>query len=85
MSEATAMLQSWVSRLREVHISEVNSQSKHDALSFESPLAFRKVAHLIPENVPVIVESRVAEDEVEDEIQNVSKALTCEKLAVAGD
>src|SRR5262249_5202898 len=85
MSEATAMLQSWASRLREVHISEVNSQSKHDALSFESVLAFRKVAHLIPENVPVIVESRVAEDEVEDEIQNVSKALTCEKLAVAGD
>lgn len=85
MSEATAILQSCGSRLRQIHISEVNSQSKHDALSFESVLAFRKVSHLIPESVPVIVESRVTEEEVEDEIQNVSKALTYERLAVAGD
>jgi len=85
MSEATAILQCFQSKLRQVHISEVNSQSKHDALSFESVLAFRKVAHLIPEEVPTIVESRVAEDEVEEEIRNVEKALLCEKLAIAGD
>jgi hypothetical protein len=85
MSEATAILQFCRARLREVHISEVNSQSKHDALSFESGLAFRKLAHLIPETVPVIVESRVTEDEFQDEIQNVSKALNSESLAVAGD
>jgi hypothetical protein len=85
MSEATAILQSCKRRLRQVHISEVNSQSKHDALSFESVLAFRRVAHLIPETVPVIAESRVAEDEVEDEIRSIRKALTWEKLAAAGD
>ena len=85
MSEATAILQFCRRRLRQIHISEVNSQSKHDALSFESVLAFRKVSHLIPESVPVIVESRVTDEEVEDEIQNVSKALTYERLAVAGD
>jgi hypothetical protein len=85
MSEATAILQFCKRQLRQIHISEVNSQSKHDALSFESVLAFRKVAHLIPESVPVIVESRVVEEEVEDEIQNVANALTYEKLAVAGD
>lgn len=85
MSEATAILQFCERRLRQVHISEVNSQSRHDALSFESVLAFRKVAHLIPESVPAIVESRVVEEEVEDEIQNVAKALTYEKLAFAGD
>jgi hypothetical protein len=85
MSEATAILQCFQSRLRQIHISEVNSQSKHDALSFESVLAFRKVAHLIPEGVPAIVESRVAENEVEEEIRSVEKALLCEKLALAGD
>jgi hypothetical protein len=85
MSEATAILQTCKKRLRQIHISEVNSQSKHDALSFESVLAFRKVAHLIPESIPVIVESRVTEEDVEDEIQNVSKALICERVALAGD
>jgi len=85
MSEATAILQFCKRRLRQIHISEVNSQSKHDALSFESVLAFRKVARLIPESVPAIVESRVVEEEVEDEIQNVANALTYSKLALAGD
>jgi len=85
MSEATAILQFSEKRLRQIHISEVNSQSRHDALSFESVLAFRKVSHLIPEDVPVIVESRVTEAEVADEIQNVSRALTYERPAVASD
>ena len=85
MSEATAILQFCRGRLGQIHISEVNSQSKHDALSFESVLAFRKVSHLIPEGVAVIVESRVTAEEVEEEIQDVSKALTYERLAVAGD
>jgi len=84
MSEAAAILQCFKDRIRQLHISEVNSQSKHDALTFESVLAFRKVAHLIPEHVPVIVESRVGQDDIEDEIQNVDKALTFQ-LAIAGD
>ncbi len=84
MSEAAAILQYCKGRLRQLHISEVNSQSKHDPLSFESVLAFRRVAHLVPESVPVIIESRVGEDEVEEEIENVRKALSFQ-LAIAGD
>jgi hypothetical protein len=84
MSEAAAILQFCKGRLRQLHISEVNSQSKHDPLSFESVLAFRRVAHLIPESVPVIVESSVGEDKVEEEIQNVRQALSFQ-LAIAGD
>ena len=86
MSEAAAILHICRGRIRQVHMSEVNSQSKHDPLSFESILAFRKVAHLIPEDVPVIVESRVARDGVLDEIHSAQKALSIEKvLALAGD
>ncbi len=86
MSEAAAILKCFKGRLRQLHISEVNSQSKHDPLSFESILAFQKVAHLIPESIPVIVESRVSQDEVDEEIQNVRKALRFENvLALAGD
>jgi hypothetical protein len=85
MSEAAAILQFCNGRLRQLHISEVNSQSKHDPLSFESILAFRRVAHLIPETVPVIVESRVVKDKVDEEIQNVRKALSFENvLALVG-
>ena len=86
MSEAAAILQFCKGRLRQIHISEVDSQSKHDPLSFESILAFRKVAHLIPETVPVIVESRVAKEEIDEEIHNARKALVFENaLALAGD
>jgi len=53
MSEAAAILQRYAARVKQLHVSEVNSQSKHDPLSFESVLAFQKVSHLVPENVPV--------------------------------
>jgi hypothetical protein len=67
-------------------VSEVNSQSKHDPLSFESILAFRRVSHLVPENVPVILESRVDQDGIDAEIQNARKALSVEDvLALTGD
>jgi len=43
-------------------------------LSFESILAFRRVSHLVLENAPVILESRVQEDGIDDEIENACKA-----------
>jgi hypothetical protein len=86
MSEAVAILQRHSTRLRQLHLSEVNSQSKHDPLSFESILAFRRVAHLVPETVPVILESRVDQDGIDEEIENARKALSGEGvLALAGD
>jgi hypothetical protein len=86
MSEAAAILQRYGTRLRQLHVSEVNSQSKHDPLSFESILAFRRVSHLVPENVPVILESRVDQDGIDDEIENARKGLSVEDvLALTGD
>jgi hypothetical protein len=34
----------------QIHVSEVNTQSKHDPLSLESILAFQKVFYLLPPN-----------------------------------
>ncbi len=86
MSEASVMLQRYRERIRQIHISEVNSQSRHDPLSFESILAFQKVAHLIDEKIPIIVESRVHKDGISTEIENAEKALTPENvLAATGD
>ena len=86
MSEASSILHHFRSRIRQLHVSEVNSKSQHDRLSVESILAFQKVSHLVPVNVPVILESRVEESAIDEEIQNALDALSTERLlASAGD
>lgn len=75
MTEAYIMLKRFSPRLRQVHISEVNSRNKHDRLSFVSTRGFREVTHLIPQSTPVIIESVVAEDQIGDEIRRVQEAL----------
>ena len=86
MSEASAILQNLAERLHQLHVSEVNTQSRHDALSFESVLAFRKVSHLIPSDVPIILESRIEESEINQEMQNALDALSMKNnFAFVGD
>jgi hypothetical protein len=75
MIEAYKMLKKFGPRLRQVHVSEVNSQNKHDHLSFVSILDFQEVAHLIPPEIPIIIESMVSGDQIAAEISRVRKAL----------
>ncbi len=75
MTEAYLMLKRFSSRLRQVHISEVNTQNKHDRLSFVSILGFQEVTHLIPPSTPVIIESVVPQDQIGAEICRVQKSL----------
>jgi len=75
MTEAYRMLKHFSSRLRQVHISEVNTQNKHDRLSFVSILGFQEVTHLIPPSTPVIIESVVSQDQIGAEICRVRRAL----------
>jgi hypothetical protein len=86
MSEAAEILLRFKDRLKQLHVSEVNSQSKHDPLTLEALLAFQRVSRLIPADVPIILESRVAESQIETEIKNALSALaTQDLLALAGD
>jgi sugar phosphate isomerase/epimerase len=86
MSEASAILQRFSRRIQQIHVSEVNTQSKHDALSLESILAFQRVSHLVPADAPIILESRVQESEINEEIRDALAALDpATQLAVAGD
>lgn len=86
MAEAGSVLRRFRDRLRLVHISEVNSQSKHDPLSLSAVLAFRRVSHLIPHNVSVIIESRVTEDQIAREVETVAELLPADdRVAMAGD
>jgi hypothetical protein len=78
MTEAYRILKSFAARLCQVHVSEVNSASQHDRLSYSATLAFGQVARLIPERIPLIIESRVTKKEIDLEIESVRRALPVE-------
>jgi hypothetical protein len=75
MTEAFLILRRFRSRLKQLHISEVNSDSRHGEITLEAFMAFRKVAELIPEDVPVIVESRVPKPDIDREVRLVREIL----------
>jgi len=73
-------------KLKQLHVSEVNTQSKHDPLSLESMLAFHRVSHLVPPEIPIILESRVGEENMNEEVERAIEALNTDAiLALAGD
>lgn len=75
MTEAWMILREFGPKLQQVHVSEVNTRSKHDVLSFASIRAFQDVAYLIPADVPLILETPVGEEGIEAEIKKVLEAL----------
>lgn len=75
MTEAYKMLREYGRRLRQVHVSEVNTSSRHDVLSYASILAFQDVADLVPPEVPLILETPVQQQEIESEIERAREAL----------
>jgi hypothetical protein len=75
MTEAYKLLKCFRSRIKQVHISEVNTASQHDPISFAARLAFQEVASLVPPEVPIIIESRVSEPEIGREILRAAEAL----------
>jgi hypothetical protein len=75
MTEAYLLLTQFQSRLRQVHVSEVNTHSKHDVLSYASILGFREVAHLIPIDIPLILETPVNPEDLKAEMDRALEAL----------
>ncbi len=57
MGVAADMLWSFTNRLAQVHVSDVNSRSRHERLNLAASLAFKKIAASIPASVPLILES----------------------------
>ena len=75
MTEAFLILSTFAERLVQVHVSEVNSESQHDPISYGAKLAFQQVSELIPQNVPIIVESRVPEGKIASELESARESL----------
>jgi len=72
MAEAYMIITAFLDRLVQVHVSEVDAQSRHAVITYAAELAFREVAHLIPEGIPFILESRVSAEEIERELCKVA-------------
>jgi hypothetical protein len=75
MAEAYAMLRDFGSLLREIHLSEVNSACQHERISLGASFAYREIASMIPEEIPIILESVVPSEKIEEEIQAAQEAL----------
>lgn len=78
MGIAMGLLQRFQSRLKQVHLSEVDPHGKHIPIGFAALCGFRRVANLIPKDCPVIIESMVKPGELHNELEVAVLALTFE-------
>jgi hypothetical protein len=76
MIESALMLREFSGRLREVHVSGVTTRSIHGLISTAAAFAYSSVADLIPNRVPVILESPVNESMIQDEISFAQQTLS---------
>lgn len=83
MTEAYTILRRYRDRLAQLHVSEVNTSSKHDRISHGASWAFKEIAHLIPQTIPAILETPVLESEIEDELARAENSLTPEPVLTA--
>jgi hypothetical protein len=75
MNESFAILREFGTRLGQIHLSEVNTQSAHAPLSDASIRAVERIAPFIPGRVPIILESPVSASEIDWEIARAALAL----------
>ena len=87
MVESWRLLDRHGFRLRQVHMSEVNTASHHEPMSSYAIQAFQRVAGMIPNSTPIILETLIdtGQSDVRTEIEKAELALTVQHpLAVAG-
>src|SRR6267142_4181686 len=75
MGEARDMLRLFGKRLRQIHISELDSAGRHHGLSSATILATRRISPLIREDVPAIIESQVKSERIAAELKAVEEAF----------
>jgi hypothetical protein len=89
MTEAKLILERYSDRLAQVHISDVNTSSRHDPISEYASRAFQSVAHLIPEHIPIILETLIdrGQSSIPKELRRAGQALMRQRddrIALAG-
>lgn len=75
MSVAVEILTEFADRLAELHISEVDSASRHVKISHMAMRSYQRISSLIPDDVPVIIESMLDESDIASEVEMVRGCL----------
>jgi hypothetical protein len=83
MAETKRILARHGARMREIHLSEVSTASRHTRLSFGAIQDFKEIAHRIPPELPIVIESPVPEDAILGEVARARDALPERARAVA--
>jgi len=77
MSEAREMIRRFRDRIKQVHVSEVNTQSEHVPLTLAGTTAYMRVAEYIPDEAPWIIESVVSSS------ANIAREIECVRQSFA--
>jgi len=72
MVECVQMLRMFGEKIIQFHISDVTSDSKHTPINLEAIESYRKVAPLIPLNIPFIIESPVTRNNIANELNYIN-------------
>jgi hypothetical protein len=80
MTEALLMLSKFGEKLKQIHLSDVNTESKHEPLNLESIIAYQRLSNYISGKTPIILESPVLKERIEEEIKIASIIFDKTKL-----
>ena len=90
MSQAVAILEVFKERLAQVHLSTVNSLGHHEPFTFSAIHAFAELSDLIPQDVPIILESPILREQIESEaalaelvLSSQNQSLVAKKIGVS--
>lgn len=75
MGEVARLIDAFGNRLSHLHLSELDARSRHMPMSRAAAQAYETVAHRIPMDVPIIIESEVGPAEIEAELEHCLRAL----------
>ncbi|HTN83971.1 MAG TPA: hypothetical protein VL242_09805, partial [Sorangium sp.] len=76
MTEAHFLVKQHRARLKQLHVSEVNAGSRHDALSQSAAQAFQRVAAQIPGEAALILEAPASPEDLERQMAIARAALS---------
>jgi hypothetical protein len=75
MTEAYRIAKAFRNVIKQIHISTVNSSSKHDLISPNAAHAFRSLASVIPDTAPAILETPVRGEQLEEQLAMAAASL----------
>jgi len=75
MTEPYRIVRDFSGRIEQIHISVVNTSSKHDLITPNAAHAFRRVALSIPGTIPAILETPVAREQIRSQLELAAASL----------